>query len=300
MAVKKNSHWICIPNRHKEMTPFFFLCFSRFRIERRSSYPYITGDTWRFFCDWRLTENETFDPQQIARGDTIFVEYQLLKKFQKIAPEIKYPFVLITPNVENYSDGPLPGNFTKLLKQKNLAAWFLQNIDCQASERLIPIPIGLSNSFWTFGQLEAKKRDRDILAYVNFNVDTNPKQRRPCLDYFSQMSWVHHSEPKTFSEYLDDLSRSIFVVSPPGSGLDCHRTWEALQMGCYPIVLSSTLNPLYEELPVVVVHSWEEVTEQLLQKKIKEFKKDWDFGKIYIPYWFEKVTHLQQKLKNRS
>src|SRR3990167_2981706 len=80
--VKNDSHWICIPNRHKEMTPFFFLCFSRFSVERQSSYPYITGDTWRFFCNWRLTVDETFDPQQIQKGDTIFVEYQLLKKFQ--------------------------------------------------------------------------------------------------------------------------------------------------------------------------------------------------------------------------
>ncbi len=283
------------------MTPFFFLCFSRFSVERRSSYPYITGDTWRFFCDWRLTEDEGFGPEQIQRGDTIFVEYQLLKQFQEIAHEIQHPFILITPNVENYSDGPLPGNFTKLLEYKKLAAWFMQNIDCQATERLIPIPIGLSNTFWTSGPLKAQPRDRDILAYVNFNIDTNPKQREPCLDYFSKMPWAEHSVPKTFEEYLVDLSRSSFVVSPPGSGLDCHRTWEALYMGCYPIVLHSTLNPLYEGLPVVVVRAWEEATEELLRKKMGEFKKgDWNFSKIYIPYWFEKVTRLQQFLRDKG
>lgn len=295
----KDTHWICIPNRHKEMTPFFFLCFSQFRVERRSSFPYITGDTWRFFCDWRLTENETFAPQQVKRGDTIFVEYQLLESFQEAASQIKHPFILITPNVENYSDAPLPGNFRGLLKQKNLVAWFVQNIDSEPSERLIPIPIGLPNTFWMEGQLEAKKRERDVLAYVNFNVDTNPEQRGPCLAHFFEKSWAHLAEPKSFAEYVDDLSRSTFVVSPPGSGLDCHRTWEALYMGCYPIVLSSTLDPLYEGLPVVVVCSWEEVTEEFLQKKRGEFTKGkWNFRKLYMPYWLKKIKLLSSKSKS--
>ena len=115
------------------------------------------------------------------------------------------------------------------------------------------------------------------------------------------MPWAEHSVPKTFEEYLVDLSRSSFVVSPPGSGLDCHRTGEALYMGCYPIVLHSTLNPLYEGLPVVVVRAWEEATEELLRKKMGEFKKgDWNFSKIYIPYWFEKVTRLQQFLRDKG
>ncbi|MBX7067713.1 MAG: hypothetical protein K1X28_10860 [Parachlamydiales bacterium] len=292
-------HWICIPNRHKEMAPFFFLCLSNFSVERRSSYPYITGDTWRFFCDKLLTENESFDPKEVKRGDSIFVEYQLLDKFQKLASRIKQPYILITPNVENYSDNPLPGPFIKLLKKRNLAAWFLQNIDCEATDKLIPIPIGLANDFWKSGQFEAKTRERDILAYLNFNLDTNPKERRPCLEYFSKWPWAQRSEPKTFHEYLDDLSRSLFVVSPPGSGLDCHRTWEALLMGCYPIVLSSTLNPLYEDLPVVIVDSWEEVTEALLEKKREEFQnRNLNYSKIYIPYWFEKVSHIQNQLRD--
>lgn len=296
MAEKKT--WICIPNREKEMAPFFFLCMSRFKVERRSSYPYITGDTWRFYCDWHLTENEAFEPRKVGRGDTIFVEYQWLDKFQKLARQIKHPFILITPNVENYSDNPLPGKHDKLLNISYLHSWFLQNIDCPATERLIPIPIGLPNDFWAQGRLEVKKGERDIGVYVNFNVDTHPKQRKPCLAFFSQKEWAHCAEPSSFSTYVEELARSRFVVSPPGSGLDCHRTWEALYMGCYPIVLSSTLNPLYEELPVVVVNSWEEVSEELLAKKEEEFQKgNWNSSKLYMPYWLEKVSRLQQKLR---
>lgn len=279
------------------MLPFFFLCFSQFSVERRSSYPYITGDTWRPFCNWQLSETETFEPQEVKQGDTIFVEYQRLETFRKMAPQIKFPYILITPNVENYSDNPLPGPHSALLEEKNLAAWFLQNIDRPATDRLIPIPIGLSNNFWNHGSIEPTTHERDILAYLNFNIETNPIMRKTCLNYFSTQPWAHLAEPKAFSDYLSDLSRSHFVVSPPGSGPDCHRTWEALCAGCYPIVLSSTLNPLYEDLPVLIVDQWADVTCELLQRKMEEFaNSQWNFDKIYIPYWFEKVSALQKQI----
>lgn len=266
--------------------------------ERKSSFPYFTGDTWRYFCDWRLTEKESFDPKNVRAGDTIFVEYQLLRNFRKLARKIKYPFIVVSPNVEGYSDGPLPGPHERLLHIKNVAGWFVMNIDCPPTNRVFPIPIGLSNTFWQrgdFKKIEAK--EREIFCYANFDVGTNPEKRKPCWDYFANQSWTKMVRGKSYQDYLEDLSTSTFVISPPGNGLDCHRTWEALYLKSYPVVLSSTLNPLYENLPVVIVNDWSEVTEEFLKKKKEEFDaKEWDFEKVYIPYWFQQVNELKQKL----
>jgi hypothetical protein len=49
------------------------------------------------------------------------------------------------------------------------------------------------------------------------------------------------------------------VVSPHGNGLDCHRTWESLVLGNIVIVKRSSLDPLYEGLPVVIVDDWREI-----------------------------------------
>ncbi|MBX7065950.1 MAG: hypothetical protein K1X28_01845 [Parachlamydiales bacterium] len=267
---------------------------------RKSSFPYFTGDTWRFFCDWRLTENETFAPQKVQRGDTIFVEYQLLRDFRKLARKIKHPFIVISPNVEGFSDGPLPGPHEKLLNIPNVAGWFVPNIDCPPSDRVFPIPLGLSNTFWqreNFKTIQEKKRD--IFCYVNFSIDTNREKRKPCWDHFADKNWAEKVRGKSDQEYLEDLSRSVFVISPPGNGLDCHRTWEALYLKSYPVVLSTTLDPLYEGLPVVIVNSWDEVTEEFLQQKKAEFDaKEWAFERAYIPYWFEKVEALQNSLRS--
>lgn len=292
----------------------FLICFfyfsSLFSYERATSYPYLSGDTWRFFADWRLSKDEQFDPKEVQLGDTIFVEYDLLKRFgRKYLSKIKNRFVLITPNCESGTDNPQPGRYAHLLESDKLAAWFVQNIDREPSDRVIPIPIGLANQVWPHGQISVLEpivanlpkpgaEERDCFVYVNFSLHTNASARKPCLDHFKGISASSLMESRTFNDYLTDLSRAVFVASPPGNGQDCHRTWEALLMGCYPIVLSSTLNPLYEDLPVVVVSNWGEVTEEFLQKKKEEFaSKSWNYEKLYAPYWYEKVFAIQKELR---
>ena len=41
--------------------------------------------------------------------------------------------------------------------------------------------------------------------------------------------------------------------SPPGHGLDCHRTWEALSMGCIVLVQASPMDDLFTNLQLPVV-----------------------------------------------
>jgi hypothetical protein len=61
-----------------------------------------------------------------------------------------------------------------------------------------------------------------------------------------------------------------FWLSPRGNGIDCHRTWEALYLDVIPIVWHSTLDSLYVDLPIVIIHDWKELTEEFLRKKLNE------------------------------
>ena len=40
-----------------------------------------------------------------------------------------------------------------------------------------------------------------------------------------------------------------------------YRLWETLVFGCIPIVLSSPLDALYSQFPVVILRSWDELLE---------------------------------------
>ena len=88
----------------------------------------------------------------------------------------------------------------------------------------------------------------------------------------------------------NNMLKYAFIASPHGNGLDCHRTWEALVLGCIPIVKKSPLDGLYEGLPVLIVNEWSDINEQLLKDKIEEFKnKQFNMDKLKLEYWINKI-----------
>lgn len=288
----------------------FFQSFQLFALQGESSYPYLSGYTWGFFCDWRLTNHdynskpESFDPDQVKLGDILFVDHSCLEVFARdYLPRITNKVILVTSNYGYEGDISNPGRFDVLLKDDKIAAWFVQNIDRIGAEKLMPIAIGIPSKHWPHGDtnlldkwipFSLLNKERLIFMYLNFRACP---ERKDCIEYFTEIG-AHFDKIKSYEAYLQDLSESVFVISPPGNGIDCHRTWEALLMGCYPVVKSSTLDPIFEDLPVVIVKDWSEVTQAFLEKKQTEFRgKDWSRDKLYAPYWFQKVREIQNKLR---
>jgi hypothetical protein len=54
------------------------------------------------------------------------------------------------------------------------------------------------------------------------------------------------------------MSSHAFVAAPIGHGVDTHRLWEVLALGSVPVVVSSSLDVLYADFPVIVLGSWAE------------------------------------------
>ena len=80
------------------------------------------------------------------------------------------------------------------------------------------------------------------------------------------------------------------MLCPRGVGIDTHRTWETLLLGSYPIVESSELDSLFVGLPVLIVRSFYELTEQLLWETYRAFQRQeqqgqWNYGSIYLGHW---------------
>ena len=108
-----------------------------------------------------------------------------------------------------------------------------------------------------------------------------------------------------FENYLVELGEHRFALSPPGRGLDTHRTWEALMVGTIPIVIRSPLDSMYDKLPVLIVDDWSVLTREFLEEKYVEFQGgeyqggeyqggeyqggEYDFSRLYAPYWKEAI-----------
>lgn len=267
--------------------------------EKETSFPYLSGNTFRYFCKHIFDErNQNLDAKSVKRGEAIFVKTDMLPRFfSEVHPLIKQPYILISHN----SDHGAPGVSGAYLDDPKILAWFAQNVELK-HEKLHPIPIGIANQCWQHGDVsllrEKRKRypflqERSLLLYLNFCPATYPLERPFVYDHFSRLPFCVVEGKKEFGDYLEDVGKSAFVLSPRGNGLDTHRTWEALYLGAIPIVKRSTMDAALEGLPVLFIDEWSEVTEDFLHEKLEEMRdQTYRFEKLFMPYWQKLIRTL--------
>jgi hypothetical protein len=93
--------------------------------------------------------------------------------------------------------------------------------------------------------------------------------------------------------YRKTLSEYMFVASPSGNGVDCHRTWEALYLGVIPIVTNRKFHEQFRDLPVFIVDSWSDLTNYceadliaIYQEQAAKLKS---FEYIWFDFWKESI-----------
>lgn len=126
---------------------------------------------------------------------------------------------------------------------------------------------------------------------MNFEINTYPTDRKYVFNLFKDRPFCLKEKPKNHRDYLIDLANSKFVLSPRGAGIDCHRTWEALLMGAIPIVKTSSIDPLFEGLPVLIIQDWNEITEDFLHQKWEEMQATaYQLERMYVQYWLDQIS----------
>ena len=90
--------------------------------------------------------------------------------------------------------------------------------------------------------------------------------------------------------YHEKLSSHKFTLAPSGMGYDTMRLWEALYVKTIPIVTDCVALKHFEDLPILYSKDFTEITEEYLNEKYEEFcSRDWDFSKLFMPYWKERI-----------
>lgn len=241
-----------------------------------SSYPYISGDTFRAYADFIYDEvHLPFAPKKVQPFATIFVQTSYLPYFAKnLHPKIAAPYILITHN----SKLPIPGAYKNLLDDEKLIAWFGCHVEGYSHPKLHPIPTGLSNRTLERGDItlfdKRSAASKTILLTASFS--------EPGMPYFCRVS------PYTALDvYLQTLAASQFVICPK----EGPEIWEALYMGAIPIVRSTSRAPDWEELPIITIQDWSEITESFLRQKQKELSSG-NIKQLNAEYWFAKINNL--------
>ncbi len=277
---------------------------------RPSSYPYISGDSFRKLADYIYEAGLSFDPKTVKKGDIVFVCQEMLTDyFTKIHPSIESKYILICHN----GDVTLDESIVKYVDDK-VAHFFAQDLTV-AHERITPIPIGIENlHFYIAGvvpffnklrkELKNKPQQRKNRIFFNFSISTNPPERGPAREYF-----LTHPLMDTATRFMTPrrhsrvLSTYKFVASPPGHAIESCRTWEALYFGTVPIVKDFVAMRHFKSLglPLWIVQDWKELeglTESDLEKKYQEFVEQADLKALFMDFWIEEIKKQQTLLRN--
>jgi len=239
----------------------------------------------------------------------------------EISKQFEHPFILVTGDCDETAPAECferPNDFQDFIHSDKLVHWFSQNCIIINHPKLSQIPIGMDyhtlagdnphewgNKISPIDQEKLlnvikTKADpfwkRKIMAYSNFHFSMTTKYAYDRIDAKREIpDYLVYYEPEKIKRLNSWAKQSeyAFVVSPHGNGLDCHRTWEALNLGCIPIVKTSPLDPLYQDLPVLIVQSWSDVTLPLLNKTVRKFKKkNFNYDKLKLAYW---INHINEK-----
>ena len=131
--------------------------------------------------------------------------------------------------------------------------------------------------------------EKDIFILSNFRAEKYPI-RNEALKHFKKN---FANKKKCFFDHVSDYEhimlnkRSKFVVSPPGNGVDCYRHYESIFMNAIPIIVSSSLDEIFHDLPVLIVESYLSLNVSFLEQQFDLIrkKKNYNYQKLYVGYW---------------
>lgn len=188
--------------------------------------------------------------------------------------------------ISSYGARPVPSSVkdetvNKILECPKIKKWFTQNYDgTLIHPKLFPYPIGFpAVQIWWVGH----NKNSTIKTMLDMRENFNDKKEmkvfcdvhllgRPGVgkerqivkkDLVNKEKCEHliilNNRLKDMKKVYELYSKYQFVICTHGLGLDCHRTWEVFMLGGIIITKHSSMDYLYDELPVIFVDEWSEV-----------------------------------------
>lgn len=275
--------------------------------------------------------------QNIRSGDVVWVACALLPRFyREVLPQVEKPFVLVIGNGDGSfpSDSGLGSEIEPFINHPRIIHIFAQNNDYEGhSCKISHLPIGIdfhtvayknpkggwgikgspkNQEMFLFDLIRKLKptHQRKLRAFVDFQLSDTMRtgnfarhlqfgeDRNSIFRQIVQTGLIDYGGRMKRESLWKVKGQYAFSVSPMGNGLDCHRTWEDLALGCIIIVKTSPLDPLYKGLPVVIIKDWNEIHLDNLLLWIQQYGDALTNScyreKLTNRYWFNKILEKAQ------
>ena len=244
--------------------------------------------------------------------DLVFLTTNMFKNFiDKVNINKKIIIVL------HCSDTGFPNEFSSRDKKKyikfienneNIYKLYCVNFDLKQEHfKIKPFPLGIDYGKYS-NKLSPIEQELKLISIYKNSVSFD-KRLDKCYSFFQFRMFNRHNKDRyvaqdaldkvNFNVYQDkkipreetweNMVRYKWIISPHGNGLDCHRTYEAIALGCIPVVKSSTLDIMYKNMPIIILNDWNEISLELLKSKTEEALKK-SKETITLDYWIKKVN----------
>ena len=274
-------------------------------------------------CDWFIHHNQILKQKEIP--NIIFLSnYQgkitIPFFYNKVLPHIDNKIILIIAS-EDYTfpsgNGDSRGNFygqnqnliQNLINHSKIKRIWVENLDT-LHPKLSPLPLGvlkyynyhLIKNLINFNPINLDNRINKVLSCHRIHVGEQFNKRK-IVSNLCQTKWkkfVTYFPNLSNPNFLKEMKKSTFVLCVNGGGIDpSPKCWEAILCGTIPIIEHSTLDEAYSQLPVVYINKWEDLTEELLDKFLKEKRKYFEdkvlrqkvLEKLTLNYWWNNIVN---------
>lgn len=247
---------------------------------------YIDGNSFKKMCECSWQDSIPNKDKVLIYANTH--EYPLA--LNRIAQHANTKFVLVTHNSDDSIEcTDIPTNLIK---------WYGTNVN-YTHEKISPIPIGLENEHWHPNKRSIinngiyNKQERKNKIFAQFNPHTFPLERYSiCQDIYMQK--IHADMYKcingiAFESYVNNLCTYKYCLCPRGNGIDTHRMWEALYLGCIPIVKKHITHLFSEDLPILLIDDWCQLTSDFINNI--NINNNIDTTILTMEYWKNKICN---------
>ena len=263
--------------------------------KNRTSYPFLSGDTYRSLADFVYEvgwDKENF--RQISLDTDRNVLFVSLKDYGNFIAQISSMNIYLNSTtliLHNHDSMPSYSEI-EFLKTRVLKIFCANWVG--PLELASPLPLGLENFSYLRNGVPrdiSKLIRNGLLPFENrtielsgaFSISTNVSERSRAFQFLSNYPGAYITTNFiSLNQYRELVANSKYILSPPGSGTDCHRTWEAIYLGAIPIVLRSSWGFPEGELPVLIVDDWVDVPNAILLSKIRNEISVMDLVNRYI------------------
>lgn len=266
---------------------------------------YLQYYNLRSVCDFSYAEPyDRINPADVFPGATIFMTGHTINRFFKeINPHIKNPYII----VDMFGGLALHDGTTNMHPDdpKVLAAFGNDAGLIEQHPKFTMMPIGIfrdsaiahNQGTWNAFFKEMRNKPKQDKVYMNFTLHNWSDWRKELYNLHKDKPWVAVSMGrKDFRSYMQEMAEYKFAFSPVGDMHDCYRHWEAIMVGVIPIMIAGApIAPLFDDLPVLLVNSWDEITPELLEQKYKEIMaKSYNLEKLYLKYWVDQINAVKK------